>query len=269
MFVKLIKFILFIGLMYAGACAYLYYKQRSMMYLPATTRPVQQGEAVDNFIDMTVRTSDSLTLHSWYHLADPDMPTILYFHGNAGDISSRAPQVTPYLQKGYGVLLLEYRGYGGNPGQPTEQGLYMDGRAAMTILKQFNVPPEKVILYGESLGTAVAVQMASEYPVKGVVLQSPFDSMVNLASEIYRQFPVKWLLLDRYDSVNKIKHIKVPLLILHGTEDTTVPIRFGKNLYAHANDPKLWIEYPGRGHGDIVMPQMQNDVLQFLQVLQN
>ena len=198
------------------------------------------------------------------------MPTILYFHGNAGNIGSRIDKIFPFSKAGYGILLAGYRGYGGNAGSPSEQGLLMDGRAALAFLAAQGATSENIVLYGESLGTGVAVPMAVEAAssgaaVRALVLEAPFTSVVEVASSFYPIFPVRWLLKDRFDSAAIIARIGTPVFVYHGVKDTTIPIRFGRKLYDLAVDPKesLWVK--GAGHNDLFAYEADLAVLEFLQ----
>lgn len=206
-----------------------------------------------------------MSLLAWYKAAEVGKATIVYFHGNAGHIGYRIPLVQPYINQGIGVLLLSYRGYGGNPGKATEQGFYNDGRAAMAFLKEQQTKPECTILFGESIGSAVAVQIATEFPIAGMVLQSPFTTLVELGAYHLPLLPVKYLAKEHYDTLSKIKTIEVPLLILQGDKDNIVPNRFTEKLFAAANEPKTLKTYPGYGHNDLFNQEMANDVLEFVQ----
>jgi len=196
--------------------------------------------------------------------------TIVYFHGNGGHIGYRGGKVRPYLDAGYGMLLVSYRGYGGNPGSPTEDGLYADGHAAMAFLAEQGVAPGQTVVYGESLGTGVAVQIALDQaragtPVEAVVLEAPFTSTVDAGSNHYPWLPVRWLMKDRFDSLSKIAGIQAPLLIIHGGRDRVVPFRQGKALYAEAVAPKesLWI--PDADHNDLEAYCANEKVLEFIE----
>ncbi|WP_331712929.1 alpha/beta hydrolase [Legionella spiritensis] len=207
-------------------------------------------------------TKDGLTLQSWYKAANPGKPTLLFLHGNAGHIGFRMPMANQWLAAGYGVLLLEYRGYGGNPGHPGEQGLYLDGIAAMAFLKEQGVTPSSTVLYGESLGTGVATYLAINYPVCAVILQSPFTSLPALARVHY-----PWIMIqpwDKFDSLSRIADIQAPLLILHGRNDAIVPYQQGVELFARAREPKLFVELPGKGHNDLWDQTFVNDILRFI-----
>ncbi|MEO5372908.1 MAG: alpha/beta hydrolase [Alphaproteobacteria bacterium] len=203
-------------------------------------------------------TADGLGLRAWWRPPGNGLTTIVYFHGNGGNIGHRGHRVRPLLDLGLGVLLVEYRGYGGNPGEPTEEGLYADGRAALSFLADAGVPPDHWVLYGESLGTGVAVRMAFERaavtpprPIRGVILEAPFDSLAAVASAHYPFLPVGLLLKDRYDSLARIGAIRVPLLVVHGEADTVVPIAHGRRLFAAAATPKQAVWLPDVGHNDV------------------
>ena len=196
-------------------------------------------------------TGDGLTLTAWYRApAAPGGAVIVHFHGNAGHRGDRAPLMRPYLDAGFGVLLTDYRGYGGNPGKPTEAGLYADGRAALAYLAGRGVAADRVVLYGESLGTAVAVRLATEQRVGAVVLEAPFTSAVDIGAAAYPFVPVRWLMLDRFNSLSRIAHIGAPLLVLHGGMDATVPIAHGRRILAAAAEPKEGRFYDAAGHND-------------------
>ena len=211
-------------------------------------------------------TADGLELSSWYRPADGDRPTIVYFHGNGGHIGYRGAKVRPYLDAGFGVLLVSYRGYGGNPGSPDEEGLYADGRAAMAFVAARGVPPERTVLCGESLGTGVAVHIAAEQarasqPVGALVLEAPLSSAADVGAHHYPWAPVRWLMKDRFDSKAKIAAVGTPVFVFHGERDRVVPIRFGRALFDAAIDPKesLWI--PEAGHENL---EVSGVVIDFL-----
>ena len=196
-------------------------------------------------------TNDGVELFSWYAPAPEGRPTLVFFHGNAGNLASRAFKAKAFMRAGIGVMLVEYRGYGGNPGKPTELGLYEDARAALKFLEGQGVSLEEVILYGESLGSGVAVQVAYEAKVAGLVLETPYTAMPDVAAHHYFWLPVQWLVRDRYESKSKIASVSVPLLVLHGSEDKTVPARFGKALYNLALEPKTLEIFEGGSHNDL------------------
>ena len=166
-----------------------------------------------------------------------------------------------FLAAGFGVLLLEYRGYGGNPGKPTELGLYEDARAAMHFLQQQGIPDNNIVLYGESLGTGVATKLATEFPICALVLQSPYTSLSALARCHYG-LPIP--LRDKFDSLSRIQKIHVPILMLHGKLDVVVPYSQGLTLFNFANQPKKWIEFPTKGHHDLWDTHFADEVSHFI-----
>ena len=239
---------------YGAAVSGLYMIQRQLLYFPypGERAPDPAAFGADDMSPVRLLTADGLSLLAWYRpAADPGGPVIVYFHGNAGHIGFRVPKIRPYLEAGYGVLLVSYRGYGGNPGRPSEEGLYADGRAALAWLAEAGVAPGRIVLYGESLGGGVAVQMASETRVGAVVLEAPFSSVTDIAAARMPLVPVRWLLRDRFDCAAKIASIGAPLLVLHGERDGVVPVRFGRKLYAAAVEPKEALFIAEAGHNNL------------------
>ncbi|WP_133130653.1 alpha/beta hydrolase [Legionella yabuuchiae] len=225
-----------------------YIWQRSLIYLPIKKAPKLSEFHAEDMQEVQITTADGLSLLSWYKPAQNDRPTFLYLHGNAGHIGYRVPLIRDYMNEGYGVFLLEYRGYGGNPGQPTEQGLYEDGRAAINYLLQQGVKPSRIVLFGESLGTGVATKIATEQQVCAVILQSPFTSLVELSRYHY-----PWIVLkpwDRFESLSRIDAINAPILVAHGKQDHIVPFKQGIAIYEQAKEPKKMIVLE-RGHNDL------------------
>ncbi len=235
--------------------AALFVFQRNLMYHPDSTVPAPTTSAVSEMEAVSLATDDGLRLLAWYRPAAAQRATVVYFHGNAGHIGHRGDKVRPYLDAGLGVLLVSYRGYAGNPGAPTEDGLYADGRAALDFLAQRGVGAGGVVLYGESLGSGVAVEVArrqaASIPVAAVVLESPFSSIADVAQAHYPFVPARWLIKDRFDSVAKIAAIGAPVLIVHGVRDRVVPVRFGRRLFAAAAEPKESRWFDEAGHNDL------------------
>tara|TARA_A100001037_G_scaffold285665_1_gene293232 strand:- start:7903 stop:8718 length:816 start_codon:yes stop_codon:yes gene_type:complete len=254
---------------YALFVAAMYLLQRSIMYFPARSLSTLAQAGVPDMDVVTLSTADGLELKAWYKAPvvtdGVARPTIVYFHGNGGGIAIRGGRIRPYLDKGFGALLVEYRGYSGNPGDPTEQGLYEDGRASLAFVKDRGIALDRVVLLGESLGSGIAVQLATEFEVGAMVLEAPFSSAVDVAADAYWFLPVRWLLKDRYDSISKISRIHSPLFIVHGERDRIVPIRLGRRLFAAANDPKEAAYLPKAGHNDLPVHGSIQLVIEFLE----
>ncbi|WED43033.1 alpha/beta hydrolase [Legionella cardiaca] len=242
----------------------IYFFQRNLIYFPAKEVPSRQIFHADDMQVIELLTEDGLTINAWYKPALPNKPTVLYLHGNAGHIGYRMPLVRQFLRAGFGVLLLEYRGYGGNKGQPSEQGLYNDGHAALHFLLQTGVAAHSIVLYGESLGTSVATYLAAQTPVCAVVLQSPYTSMAAVARYHY-----PWIFIppwDKYDSLSRIAQLKSPLLILHGENDGIVPYEQAQLLFKQAVQPKQFVSIPGKGHNDLWSDSFVLKVIDFINV---
>jgi uncharacterized protein len=225
---------------YLALLALLFVMQRSLLFVPNRERPdlTEAGlGAAMRAIELV--TVDGLRLLAWYQApAGNPGALLLYLHGNAGHIGDRADRVRPYLEAGFGVLLVEFRGYGGNPGQPSEAGFYSDARAALDFLAEQGVSGKRLVIYGESLGTGVAVQMAVERDCGALVLEAPYTSVAAVAQSRYWMFPVRRLVLDKFDSLSKIGRLRCPVFIMHGERDQVIPIRYGRELFQAASEPK-------------------------------
>ncbi len=251
---------------YALLVAAMYLFQRAVMYFPDRTSPRLDFAGLDDMDEVRLDTADGLSLLSWYKPATPPRgATLVYFHGNAGNIGDRGYKVRPLLDAGHGVLLVGYRGYGGNPGRPHEAGFYQDGRAALSFLAEEGVADERIVVYGESLGGGVAVQLATERGLGAVVLEAPFTSAGDVGAAAYPILPVRRLIKDRFASVDKIAAIGAPLLIVHGEADRTVPTRHGRALLEAAEEPKQGVFLPGAGHNDVFERGGAVVVLDFLE----
>lgn len=224
--------------------------QRRFIYLPDRSVPDRERAGAEDAEPVTIRTPDGLDLLAWHWPAAGRRATILYLHGNAGHIGHRAVKIRPLVDAGYGILLLAYRGYGGNPGRPTEAGLLTDGEAALAWLVQRGDGP--VVLYGESLGSGVATALAGNPVVRGVVLEAPFTSLVDIARRRYPILPVRLLLADRYPNSDRIAGIGAPVLIVHGDRDTVIPVAHGRRLAALASSgPVTLAVFEGADHNDL------------------
>ncbi|MDX2345987.1 MAG: alpha/beta fold hydrolase [Legionella sp.] len=242
----------------------LYLMQRTLVYSPSKITPSQKAFQAEDMQRVKLLTADNISLNAWYKAApNPKKPTVIVFHGNAGHIGTRMPLARQLIQKGFGILLLDYRGYGGNPGRPSEQGLYQDARAGMAFLKQQHIPMQHTVLYGESIGTGVAVKMATEYPKAcALILQSPYTTLTELGEYHYPWIPIApW---DKFDSLGRVKSIHMPLLALHGTQDIVVPYQQGRRLFKAANQPKLWHRIESKGHKDLWTPEFIQTVNDFI-----
>jgi uncharacterized protein len=236
---------------YLAIVALLYLSQRQLLYLPDHSRPHPGALAGIGVREVTLPTADGLTLLAWYLPSQGKRPVVVYFHGNGGHIGYRADRVERFAREGYGVLMSGYRGYGGNPGVPSEAGLFEDATAALRFVAAQSVPEYRIVLYGESLGTGVAVWAATRHAVGAVVLESPYTSIADVAQFHYPFIPAAWLVSDRYDSLSRIGQVRAPILTLHGARDGVIPLSLGERLFAAAPEPKeQWIA-PEAGHNDL------------------
>lgn len=248
------------GLIVAGA----WWFQDGLIYAPDVRPPSRETAGLTDMASVRVVTSDGLSLIAWYKKARPRQPTILYLHGNAGSIAGLGERVRPFLDQGLGVMLLEYRGYGGNAGQPSEEGLILDALAGRRYLVEEGVNPLDIVPYGLSLGAAVAVGLASRERVGAVVLEAPFTSLSELGAHHYWYLPVAALIRDRYDTLSRLPAVDAPVLVLHGALDGVVPQEMGRRVYERARAPKTLHLAPEAGHDDLPRHGSVPETLLFL-----
>jgi fermentation-respiration switch protein FrsA (DUF1100 family) len=260
----LISLIKYAAAAYVGIVAVLYLAQRHLLFHPDRTRPVLGALAALGVREITLSTEDGIALSSWHLPPRGERPVILYCHGNGGHVGYRRERLMRFAREGYGVLFLEYRGYGGNPGTPSAKGFYTDGAAALDWLERQGIGPERLAIYGESLGTAVAVHLAARRRVGAVVLEAPFANVMAVAQHHYRLVPAALLLRDRFNPRSEIANVIAPKLFLHGGRDRVVPIRFGRALYDAAPKPKEGWFAPQAGHGNLVAFGALDAVFAFL-----
>jgi uncharacterized protein len=249
--VKTLAVVLIAG--YFGLAAVLYFAQRAMMYFPVTERatPAAAGFAVAE--EITLATSDGERVLAWHVPPRDGRPVIVYFHGNGGNLGHRVTRFRALTDAGYGLVALSYRGYGGSSGRPSEPGIMLDAAAAYTeASRRYG---DNLVLWGESLGTAVAVALAAERAaravIKAVILEAPFTSTLALATSHYPVFPVSWMMKDQYRTDLKIVRLRTPVLVMHGERDDIVPIAHSEALFAAITAPKRFVRFPAGGHVDL------------------
>jgi len=237
---------------YFGLLLLIYVFQSHLVFYPGTGReiiatPARIGLAYE---DLHLETSDGISLRGWYIPAAQPHGTVLFLHGNAGNISHRLDSVLMFHRMGYNMLIFDYRGYGNSSGAPTEQGTYRDAEAAWRYLtEQRQIPSCRIVLYGESLGGAVAAWLAAHQQPAALVIASGFTSVPDLAQHIYPFLPVRWLARIRYDTREYLRSVAAPVLIAHSPEDEIIPFEHGRALFAAANPPSQFLELAG-GHND-------------------
>jgi fermentation-respiration switch protein FrsA (DUF1100 family) len=226
--------------------------QRSFLYYPSESYVTLNDAHADSaFKELAIKTADGIELTDWYAPATSKKFTFVFFHGNGDNLASASRLARPYIDAGYGFVIAEYRGYSGFKGSPTEYGLYADARACINALVSQGVKSDDIILYGHSLGTGVATQMATEFHVGGVMLLAPYISIAEMAQIQFPYFPSKYLALDRFDNAQKINSIHAPILIVNGTRDGIIPPSQGETLYSLSNEPHEFHSIPGHGHNDL------------------
>jgi len=218
---------------------YIYLFQRNLLYHPSVNG--YQGDEIKfDYEEVFIKNNEGIKLKAWLHKKDLiNKKTILFFHGNAGNLTNRNYKLNELSKFDVNFLIVAYRGFSNNQGKPNEEGLYEDAKSSLDWLKSKGVKEKNLILYGESLGTAVAIETAQNKNLAGIILESPFTSMIELAQKYYPFLPVKFLLKDKYETVNKLPNVTSPILILHGKLDTIVPFVMGEKLYRQANKPKF------------------------------
>jgi fermentation-respiration switch protein FrsA (DUF1100 family) len=241
----------------------MYVAQRSLMYYPEQQRtsPVEIG--LLDVQEIILDTADGEKVIVWYAPPKRDLPLILYFHGNGGALRHRADRFRTLIGDGYGLVALSYRGYGGSTGSPSEAGLIADAQAAYAFAVT-RTAPERIVAFGESLGSGVAVALAATHRVGRLVLESPFTSAADIGARVYWFLPVRLLIKDPFRSDERIGKVTIPLLVLHGARDGVIPIAFGERLFSLANEPKQFVRFAEGGHNDLDRHGARDAVRRFL-----
>jgi len=234
--------LLFLILIYLFQSRLIFFPQQDIVMTPADLNLPYE--------DVFLHTRDGTRIHGWYVRHGQPRATVLFFHGNAGNISQRLDSVERFYRMGLSVLIIDYHGYGRSGGTPSEAGTYQDARAAWAYLTgELKLPAQQVVLFGRSLGGAVAVWLAGESRPGALIIESTFTSVVDLGKRFYPYLPVQWLTRIRYPTLERIPRLKCPLLVIHSRDDEIIPFEHGQSLYQAARVPREFLEISG-GHND-------------------
>ncbi|HUP40756.1 MAG TPA: alpha/beta hydrolase [Vicinamibacterales bacterium] len=262
------RVVLIIAMLLTSLVGFVWTQQRRLIYFPFGAVPDPAAIGLERATPVSFPTADGLTLSGWFltPVATPDF-TVLVFNGNAGNRAFRAPLADALVRANLAVLLFDYRGFGGNPGAPTEEGLRHDARAARDyVIGRAGVHRDRLVYFGESLGTAVVVELAAAHPPAAMVLRSPFTSMTDVGRHHYPSLP-GWLLRDRFDTINRIARVRAPVMVIGGDADSIVPIAQTLRVFEAAGDPKRLLVIEGADHNDGSLlngREMIDSVLRFL-----
>lgn len=224
--------------------------ERSLMYAadPTYATPTQAGAV--GFEERFLDTPDGERLVSWYAPPAASQPTLLYLHGNAGTLADRVDRISNYRASGRGVLIMSYRGYSGSTGRPSEAANVADARLAFDTLVAWGVSPSDIIVYGESIGSGIAVQLAASRPAAALVLDAPYTSIVDVGAMHYPYLPARLMMRDRYETLKHLQNVTVPVLVIHGERDAVIPVEMGRKVAASAPGPARIVTFPEAGHSD-------------------
>lgn len=257
-----LRAVMAVAALYVVLIGLLYLLQRRLFYNPDPSLHTAASLGLSGVRDVVIETHDGEKLRALYLPAEVGRATVLYLHGSRGYLPERAGRMKLLAAEGNGVLFPSYRGYSGSTGQPTEDGLMEDARSAYGWLVR-EAPGGRIILYGESLGTGVAVKIATERPAAALVLDAPYTTVADVMANLLPCVPVSALMKDQYRSIDWIEDIHAPLLVLHGDADRNVPIVLGERLFQQAPEPKRFIRIKGGEHGDN-LERASKEVVEFL-----
>ncbi len=258
-----IKVLVFVAIIYVVAMLALYFGQRKLIYHPDPTHTLPDTLGLAQFREEILDTPDGEKIVTWQAAPQPGQSTLLYFHGNAGTLSGRGGRLQALNDAGLGIMIMSYRGYSGGTGSPSADANARDARQVYDLLRDRGTAPEEIIVYGESIGAGVATQLAQSVAIGGLVLDSPFTSLVDRAAELYPYFPVRPFITDRYPVAEQIARINAPLLVLHGALDQVIPSRMGEAVFAAAAEPKMLKIFPQGNHVDLYNHGALDVVLSF------
>lgn len=258
------KFLVVVFVLYFVAAIALYYMQGRMMFGPDKTRILAANSGVAGLLEVMLETPKGLKLYSWYVPAKPNKPVLLFFHGNGGNVSYRIDKFLQLSEQGYGVFMLGYRGFGGSDGSPSEKVFIFDARLAYDYLIGQGVKADDIIIYGESIGSSVAVQLATKVKSAAVILEAPMFSVLSIAESLYPFVPVRYFLRDKFETDQYIKFINAPLLIVHGSDDEIIPLASGRRLFDEAVEPKQFETLEGAAHNNLYEFPTLEKIVQFI-----
>jgi uncharacterized protein len=236
---------------YLGGLVVLFFAQRSMVFpIPQTARTSPDAAGFPEAEEHILTTADNEKVIVWHVPARPGHPVVLYFHGNGDFLAGFFGRFRQIIADGTGVVALSYRGYAGSSGQPSERGLSQDAAAAY-VFTTARYSAEKIVAWGFSLGTGVAVTLAAEQPVGKLILEAPYTSLADVAASLFPIFPVRLVMKDQFRSDERIVRVAAPLFIMHGARDATIPVIFGERLFALAHEPKQFVRFPEGDHNNL------------------
>lgn len=241
------------GLVYGAVVLAAWAGQRHLVYNPDPRKMSPSAVGLGNVEERWIEAADGARVVAWYGRARAGQPTLLYFHGNGGNLALRAERIRRFMQRGWGVYMMSYRGYSGSGGVPSEIDNVSDAKLAWQDLLRTGVRSDDVVIYGESLGTGVATRVALDASARGLILDAPFTSLVDIGASRYPMLPVHLLLSHRYETINVIGEVRMPLLVVHGEADRIVPVEMGRKVFAaatRAKEPKRIVTLPGAGHAN-------------------
>lgn len=251
--------------LFYGVLALLFHAfQWRLMYFPNKERVDPKEVGLDFVEEHELETPDGETLIAWYAKAKPGMPTILYFHGNSGNLAHRKERIHRFTRSGYGIYMMSHRMYSGSTGRPNQAWLTSDGMFAYDTLREFGVSPDNIVVYGESIGTGIATPVAVAREVAALILEAPFTSTVDIAEARYPYLPIRRYMLDRYESGKVIHRIAAPLLIFHGENDKIIPLASAQKLFDAAQEPKRMKVIPNAGHTRLMRLGAWTEIQDFL-----
>jgi uncharacterized protein len=248
----ILKWLLIIAALgYAGGLAAIFFLQRAILFpIPSSERIAPAAAGFPQVEEHILTTADGEKIVVWHMPAKPGRPVILYFHGNGDYLAGFFARFRDFIADGTGIVAPAYRGYSGSSGKPSEQGLLQDAEAAWAFTTA-RYSADRVFVWGFSLGSGVAVALAAEHAVSKLILEAPYSSLADVGAAAFPIFPVRWLMRDPFRSDLRIARVKARLLFMHGARDATIPIAFGEQLFALANEPKKFVRFPDGDHNDL------------------
>ncbi len=259
-----LKLILLFIIFYLSGIAYLYFNQRSLQYFPDKNIASVEDYGVYQTKDLMIKNKDGTQIQVWYHTPKAGHRMVIYLHGNAYNLSYRASKFRELISLGYGFIAPSYSGFGKSEGSPNMESILNTARSAVEFAKEQGYKTDDIILVGESLGSGVATQIATEYHFHGLMLITPYTNIVDRAQEIYWYVPLKYLVKDNFSNEKYISQVNTPVLIVHGTNDGVIPHSHSEKLILLANEPKKLIIYEGKGHNNLEDQEIFGEMKRFL-----